>query len=89
MAEETTDTIDTSGPQQYTQLLDVAEKRITTPELPTGGTLTPTTQQVQANELETDVQMPTTPLGSTVDVSAANLDVAVPSPQQAATFCTP
>jgi len=86
MAEETEQTIDVTGPQQYEQLLDVVEGRVASPTLPTGGTLEPNIQQVQAGELEADVQMPTTPLGTTTEVSATGLDVTVPSQQQAATY---
>ena len=86
MAEENQETIDTTGPQQYEQLLDVAESRITAPQLPAGGTLEPIAQQVQEKELEADVQMPETPLGPVTEVQAADLNVPVPSRQQANTY---
>ena len=86
MAEENQETIDTTGPQQYEQLLDVAESRITAPQLPAGGTLEPIAQQVQEKELEADVQMPETPLGPVTEVQAADLNVPVPSQQQANTY---
>lgn len=86
MAEENQDTIDTTGPQQYEQLLDVAESRVAAPQLPVGGTLEPVSQQVQKEELEPDVKMPETPLGAITDVSPTGLDVPVPSKQQASTY---
>ena len=86
MAEENQQTIDTTGPQQYEQLLDVAESRVTSPQLPVGGTLQPTLQQVEEGTLEADIQMPETPLGAVTEVSAADLNVPVPSRQQANTY---
>ena len=86
MAEETEQAVDSSGPQQYQQLLDVAEGRISAPSLPADTAITQAVQQVQPEELETEIAMPTTTVGGLKEVSAEGLDISVPSQQQAATY---
>ena len=86
MAEETEQVVDAAGPQQYEQLLDVAEGRISKPSLPTDTTITQAVQEVKPEELETDIAMPSTTLGPLQEVSAEGLDISAPSLQQAATY---
>ena len=86
MAEETEQVVDSTGPQQYEQLLDVAESRIDSPTLPTDTTITQAVQEVKPEELEADIAMPATQVGALQEVSAEGLDISPPSQKQAATY---